>query len=260
MYIDYQKLNEATRKDHLPLPFFDEMVVRLANHSFCYLDGYSGYHHIPIHPDDQSKTTFTCPCHTFAHRRMSFGLCNAPASFQRCMTAIFSDLIKKVMEVFMDDFSIYGKTFEDCLANLEKVLKWCQMTDLVLNWEKCHFMVREGIVLGHKISEKGIVVDKTKIEVIEQQLPPTNVKGIHSFLGHARFYQRIIQNFSQIAQPLMHLLAKDGSFIFTEKCLQSFHTLKNALISTLVIQPPDWHLPFEIMCDVSDYAVGAVLG
>jgi hypothetical protein len=174
--------------------------------------------------------------------------------------AIFSDLIKKVMEVFMDDFSIYGKTFEDCLANLEKVLKWCQMTDLVLKWEKCHFMVREGIVLGHKISEKGIVVDKTKIEVIEQLPPPTNVKGIHNFLGHARFYQRIIQNFSQIAQPLMHLLAKDGSFVFTEKCLQSFHTLKNALISTLVIQPPDWHLPFEIMCDVSDYAVGAVLG
>jgi hypothetical protein len=120
---------------------------------------------------------------------MSFGLCNAPASFQRCMMAIFSNLIEKVMEVFMDDFSVYGKTFEDCMANLDKVLKWCQIADLVLNWEKCHFMVREGIVLGHKILEKGIEVDKAKIEVIEQLLPPTNVKGIHSFLGHAGFYQ-----------------------------------------------------------------------
>jgi hypothetical protein len=134
MCIDYQKLNKATRKDHFPLPFIDEMLERLANHSFfCYLDGYSGYHQILIHPDNQSKTTFICPYGTFAYRRMSFGLSNALASFQRCMMVIFSDLIKKVMEVFMDDFSVYGKTFEDCLANLDKVLKQCQMADLVLN-------------------------------------------------------------------------------------------------------------------------------
>jgi hypothetical protein len=104
------------------------------------------------------------------------------------MMVIFSDLIEKVM----DDFSIYDKTFEDCLANLNKVLKRCQMADFVLNWEKCHFMVREGIVLGHKILEKGIEVDKAKIEVIEQLPSPTNVKGIRSFLGHAGFYQRSI--------------------------------------------------------------------
>jgi hypothetical protein len=133
------------------------------------------------------------------------------------------------------------------------------MADLVLNWEKCHFMVREGIVLGHKILEKGIEVHKTKIEVIEQLRPPTNVKGIHSFLGPTGFCQRFIQNFSQIARPLMHLLAKDAPFIFTEECLQSFHTLKEALISTPVIQPLDWHLPFEILCDSSDRAIGAVL-
>jgi hypothetical protein len=192
MCIDYRKLNKATRKDHFPLPFIDEMLERLANHSFCYLDGYCGYHQIPIHPDDQSKTTFTCPYDTFAYRWMSFGLCNALASFQRCMIAIFSDLIEKVMEVSMDDFSIYGKTFEDFLANLDKVLKRCQMVDLMLNWEKCHFMVWEGIDLRHKISEKGIEVDKAKIEVIEQLSPTTNVKGIHSFLGHAGFYRRFI--------------------------------------------------------------------
>jgi hypothetical protein len=176
------------------------------------------------------------------------------------MTVIFSNLIEKVMEVFMDDFSIYGKTFKDCLAKLDKVLKRCQMADLNPYWEKCHFMVREGVVLGHKISEKWIEMDKAKIEVIEQLPPPTNVKGIHSFLGHAGFYQKFIQNFSQIARLLTHLLAKDASFVFTEESLQSFHTLKKAFISAPVIQPPDWHLPFEIMCDVSDYAVGAMLG
>jgi hypothetical protein len=217
MCIDYQKLNKATQKDHFPLPFIDEMLESPINHSFCYLDGYSGYHQIPIHPDDQSKTTFTYPYGTFTYRRMSFGLCNAPTSFQRCMMAIFSDLIEKVMGVFMDDFSVYSKTFKDYLANLDKVLKRCQMADLVLNWEKCHFMVGEGIVLGHKILEKGIEVFKEKIEVIEQLPPPTNVKGIHNFLEHVEFYQRFIQNFSQIAQPLTHLLAKDAPFVFTEE-------------------------------------------
>ena len=124
MCIDYRKLNKATRKDHFPLPFIDEMLERLAKHShFCFLDGYSGYHQIPIHPNDQSKTTFTCPYGTFAYRRMSFGLCNAPASFQRCMMAIFSDLIEDIMEVFMDDFSVYGTSFEHCLENLDRVLK-----------------------------------------------------------------------------------------------------------------------------------------
>ena len=120
MCIDYRKLNKATKKDHFPLPFIDEMLERLANHSFyCFLDGYSGYHQILIHPDDQSKTTFTCPYGTYAYRRMSFGLCNAPASFQRCMMSIFSEMIEKIMEVFMDDFIVYGKTFTDCLKNLD---------------------------------------------------------------------------------------------------------------------------------------------
>jgi hypothetical protein len=169
------------------------MLERLANHSFfTYLDGYSSYHQILIHPDDQSKTTFTCPYGTFAYMQMSFGLCNAPTSFQRCMMAIFSDLVEKVMEVFMDHFLVYGKTFEKCLANLNKVLKRCQMADLILNWEKCHFMVQVGIDLGHKFSEKGIEVDKAKIEVIEQLPPPTNVKGNYSFLGHAGSYRRFI--------------------------------------------------------------------
>jgi hypothetical protein len=116
------------------------------------------------------------------------------------------------------------------------------------------------IVLGHLISERGIEVDKAKIEVIEQLPPPTNVKGIRSFLGHAEFYRRFIKNSSHIARTLTNLLAKDAPFVFYEKCYAAFHILKKALISTLIIQPPDWNLPFEIMCDASDYAVGAVLG
>ncbi|KAM1211494.1 hypothetical protein EV2_003330 [Malus domestica] len=141
--IDYRKLNNTTRKDHFPLPFIDQMLERLAGHSFyCFLDGYSGYNQIVIAPEDQEKTTFTCPFGTFAYRRMPFGLCNAPATFQRCMVSIFSDFIEKIIEVFMDDFSVFGDSFDGCLENLTLILKRCMETNLVLNWEKCHFMVK----------------------------------------------------------------------------------------------------------------------
>jgi hypothetical protein len=176
------------------------------------------------------------------------------------MMAIFSYLIENIMEVFMDDFSVYGKSFEECLENLIKVLKRCQETHLVLNWEKCHFMVKEGIVLEHRVLEKGIEVDRAKIKVIEQLPAPTNVKGVRSFLGHVGFYRRFIKYFSHIARPFTSLLAKETSFNFDKDCLIAFYTLKKALVSAPIIQPPDWNLPFEIMCDASDYAVGAVLG
>ncbi|XP_048611651.1 uncharacterized protein LOC125585956 [Brassica napus] len=261
MCIDYRKLNSASRKDHFPLPFIDQMLERLANHPFyCFLDGYSGFFQIPIHPNDQEKTTFTCPYGTFAYRRMPFGLCNAPATFQRCMMSIFSDLIEDVVEVFMDDFSVYGSSFSACLSNLCRVLQRCEDTNLVLNWEKCHFMVKEGIVLGHKISEKGIEVDKAKIDVMVGLPPPKTVKDIRSFLGHAGFYRRFIKDFSLITRPLTRLLCKEATFSFDVECLQAFKKLKGELVSAPIVQPPDWDFPFEIMCDASDYAVGAVLG
>ncbi|GJT56575.1 reverse transcriptase domain-containing protein [Tanacetum coccineum] len=213
--IDYRKLNEATRKDHFPLPFMDQMLERLARNKFyCFLDGFSGYFQIPIDPQDQEKTNFTCPYGTFAYRRLPFGLCNALGTFQRCMMAIFHDMIEKTMEVFMDDFSVFGDSFDSCLSNLEKMLKRCEDTNLVLNWEKCHFMCREGIVLGHKILKSGIEVDHAKVDVIAKLPHPTTVKGVRSFLGHAGFYQRFIQDFSKISRPMTHLLEKETPFTY----------------------------------------------
>ncbi|GJT32553.1 reverse transcriptase domain-containing protein [Tanacetum coccineum] len=177
--IDYRKLNDVTRKDHFPLPFMDQMLERLAgNEYYCFLDGFSRYFQIPIDPQDQEKTTFTCPYGTFAYRRMPFGLCNAPGTFKRCMMAIFHDMIEETMEVFMDNFSVFGDSFSSCLSYLDKMLKRCEETNLVLNWEKCHFMVKEGIVLGHKISKSGIEVDKAKVDVIAKLPHPTSVKGV----------------------------------------------------------------------------------
>ncbi|RDY14384.1 Retrovirus-related Pol polyprotein, partial [Mucuna pruriens] len=191
---------------------------------------------IHIAPEDQHKTTFTCPFGTFAYTRMPFGLCNAPSTFQRCMTSIFSDLLQDCMEVFMDDFTVYADSFEACLSNLSKVLKRCIDTNLVLNFEKCHFMVTEGIVLGHLVSNRGIEVDKAKIDVITSLPNPASVQEVRSFLGH------------------------DVEFNFHQPCIEAFQELKSKLTSAPILQAPNWDLPFELMYDASNSALGAVLG
>ncbi|GKA86319.1 reverse transcriptase domain-containing protein [Tanacetum coccineum] len=215
--IDYRKLNDATRKDHFPLPFMDQMLKRLAgNEYYCFLDGFSGYFQILIDPLDQEKTTFTCPYGTFAYRRMPFGLCNAPGTFQRCMVAIFHDMIEKTMEVFMDDFSVFGDSFSSCLSHLGQNAQRCEHANSCAKLDKLPLLGQEGIVLGHKISKSGIEVDQSKVDVIAKLPHPTTVKA--------------------------------------------FETLKMKLTQAPILVAPDWDLPFEIMCDASDFAVGAVLG
>nr|GEZ96006.1 retrovirus-related Pol polyprotein from transposon 17.6 [Tanacetum cinerariifolium] len=187
--IDYRKLNDATRKDHFPLPFIDQMLERLAGNDFyCFLNGFSGYFQIPANPPDQEKTTFTCPYRTFAYRRMPFGLCNAPGTFQRCM-----------------------------------------------------------------------MVDRAKVDVIAKLPHPNTVKGVRSFLGHTGFYRRFIQDVSKIARPMIYLLKKETPFVFSKDCIDAFETLKKKLTEASILVVPDWNLPFELMCDASDFAIGAVL-
>nr|GEV63624.1 hypothetical protein [Tanacetum cinerariifolium] len=191
--IDYRKLNEATRKDHFPLPLMGHMLERLAeNQYYCFLDGFFGYFQIPIDPKDQEKTTFTCPHGTFAYRRMPFGLCNAPGT----------------------------NSFQSCLSHLEKMLKRCEDTNLCLKWENSHFMVKEGRVLGHKISKQGIEVDKAKVDVISKLPHMTTVK----------------------------------------ECVDAFQTLKRKVTKAPILIAMDLDMPFELMCDASDFAIGAVLG
>ena len=236
------------------------MLDRLAGHKYyCFLDGYSGYNQITISQEDQEKTTSMCPYGTFAFRRMLFGLCNESGTFQRCMMAIFSDMVERTIEVFMDDFSVLGKSFDNYLENPRQALIRCEETNLVLNWEKCHFMVKEGIVLGHRISERGIEVDRAKVKTIEKILLPSSVKGIRSILGHTGFYKRFLKDFSKIVKPLSNLLVQGAPFEFDDQCLQAFLFLKQKLVSAPIVVASDWNLPFELMCDASDYAIRAVL-
>nr|GFA13633.1 reverse transcriptase domain-containing protein [Tanacetum cinerariifolium] len=226
------ELNEATRKDHFPLPFMDQMLERLAgNKYYCFLDGFSGYFQVPIDPKDQEKTTFTCPYGTFAYCHMPFGLCNAPGTFQRCMMAIFHDIIEKRWNS-----------------------SWTTSRSLGIHseLEKSHFMVKEGIVLGHKISKNEIEVDKAKVDIID----PTTIKGICRFLCHVSFYRRFIQDFSKIARPMTSLLEKDTTFFFSNECIEAFQTLKRKLTEASILVAPDWDLSFELLCDASDFAIG----
>nr|GEU78972.1 reverse transcriptase domain-containing protein [Tanacetum cinerariifolium] len=228
----------------------DQMLVRLAENEFyCFVDGFSGYFQIPIDPQDQKKTTFTCPYGTFAYRHMPFGLCNAPGTFQRCMMTIFHDMIKKLWK-FLRMISLF----------LGIVLIHVSPIYLNLNWEKCHFMCREGIVLGHKISKSGLEVDHDKVDVIAKLPHPTMMKGVRSFRGHAGFYRHFIQDFSKIARPMTYLLEKEKPFVFSKDCIDFFETLKKKLTEAPILVVPDWNLPFELMCDASDFAIGAVLG
>ena len=155
------------------------------------------------------------------------------------MMAIFFNMVERSIEIFMDDFSVFRPSFETCLAHLEAVLKRCKETSLVLNWEKCHLMVTEGIVLRHKVSKDGIEVDKAKVAVIENLPYPNSVKGVRSFFGHPRFYRHFIKDFSKITKPLCSLLIKDAKFEFTNDCILAFNRLKKELTS-------DQSLPHQI--------------
>nr|GEV15454.1 reverse transcriptase domain-containing protein [Tanacetum cinerariifolium] len=226
-YIAY--LKKKVKRSHPQRPLSSSihgpMLERLAgNEYYCFLDGFSGYFQIPIDPRVQEKTTFTCPYETFAYRRMPFGLCNAPDTFQRCMLAIFDDMVEKTMEVFMDDFSVFGNSFENCLSRLDKMLQ------------------------------------RIEVDVIAKLPHPTTFKGVRSFLGHVGFYRRFIKDFSKISRPMTHLIEKDTPFVFSEDCIQAFQTLKKKLTEAPILIAPNRDLSFEFMCDASDFAIGAILG
>nr|GFA19645.1 reverse transcriptase domain-containing protein [Tanacetum cinerariifolium] len=164
-------------------------------------------------------------------------------------------LVIRTIEVFMDNFSVFGNSFENCLSCLDKMLQRCEDINLSLNWEKSHFMVKEGIVLGHKISKNGIEVDRAKVDVIAKLPHPTTVKGVWSILGHAGFYRRFIQDLSKNSRSMTHLLEKNTPFIFFEDCIKAFQTLKKKLTEAPILIASNWDMPFKFMCDASDFTI-----
>ncbi|XP_022891970.1 uncharacterized protein LOC111406834 [Olea europaea var. sylvestris] len=219
--INYHKLNNDTRKDHFLLPFIDQRLAR--NTYYYFLDAYSSH-------------------------------------LLELYDVIFSNMVGNIIEVFIDDFLVFGRSFKECLKHLGKLLQRREDINLISNWEKCHFIVQEEIVLRHLISVRGIEVNKAKIQVIEKLPPSTIMKGVGSFLGHTGFHRRFIKDYSKLSKPLCNLLEKSALFHFVEECLTAFNTLKEKLVSVPVLASPNWDYPFELMYDSSDHVVGTVLG
>jgi hypothetical protein len=259
--VDFGELNKATYRDYFAFPFIDQVLDTLSGKRYFYLlDGFSGYNHIQISPEDHEKTTFTCPWGTYTYRVLPFRLCNASATFQRVFLAIFSDLTHNCVEVYMDDFTVYGDDFQQALDNLEKLLIRCKETNLSLSHEKYRMILTEGIVSGHHIYDTDIRVDPAKIDIISQIIIPSSQKEVRSFLGNVGYYRRFIQNFTNLVSPLFKLLAKEAEFHWDEQCHISFEFLKKKVSSALVLRGPNWSLPFHICIDASDTTLGVLLG
>jgi hypothetical protein len=259
---DFRKLNAATKKDYFPLPFTDSILDAVAGHEcYSFLDGFSGYNQVRIADEDQAKTTFTTDWGTFAYTVMPFGLCNAPATFQRIMTQAFQKYLRKFMEIFLDDFCVFSKR-KDHLKCLGKCMRQCQEFGISLNSDKCQFGMPFGKLLGHVVSKTGISTDPDKVRAIAELPIPTTVSKVRAFLGHASYYRRFIHLFAVICNPLTQLLKKmepETTPVWTEECTQAFEELKKQLTNAPILVAPRWTEKFHVYVDASNVAMGSVL-
>ena len=260
---DFRKLNAVTKKDYFPLPFTNTILDAVAGHKcYSFLDGFSGYNQVKIAKEDQLKTTFTTDWGTFAYKVMPFGLCNAPATFQRVMTQAFQDQLRLFMEIFLDDFCTFS-TLKDHLSCLSKCLDQCDKYGISLNSDKCTFGVPYGKLLGHIVSLAGIATDPDKVRLILALARPDTVSGVRGFVGHVSYYRRFILLFALICLPLTKLLKKpppDGSSpVWTKECAVAFEELKRRLATAPILITPCWDKEFQVYVDASNVAIGAVL-
>ena len=257
--VDYRKLNAVTITDPFPLPFTDAVLDAVAGHEmYSFLDGFSGYNQVLVAQEDREKTTFVTEWGAFASNVMTFGLKNAPATFQRMVQGIFRDYLTSFMRVFLDDFSVFGEKTEH-LAQLRLCLQRCKETRLSLNPTKCVFGVNSGVLLGHVISKEGIAVDEKKVQAINDLEAPKNEKELERFLGKIKWHGRFIRFMADLASPLYTLLHKDVPYKWTADHQANFETLKVLLTKAPVLKPPDWDKEFAVHVDASETAIGSIL-
>ena len=256
---DFRKLNASTKKDYFPIPFTDIILDHVSGHEcYSFLDGFSGYNQVFIRPEDQLKTTFTTEWRTFAFNRMPFGLCNAPGTFQRLMMDIFQDFLRHFLEVFIDDFAVFGKWL-DHLGYLKKTFERCRETNLKLHPGKCFLGMESGVLLGHVVSKTGLEVDLDKVKVILTLTAPGNVREIRRFLGCVGYYRRFIKDYARKALPLTELLKKEEDFRWNPERQTAFKELKLSLSQAPILSPPDWTKEFHVTLNASGWCLGAIL-
>ncbi|KAK6177716.1 hypothetical protein SNE40_015762 [Patella caerulea] len=259
--VDYRKLNDVTIKDSHPLPRIDDTLDALSGAKlFSTLDLKSGYHQVKLAESDKEKSAFSVyGSGLWEFNVMSFGLCNAPGSFERLMERVLKGLSWQICLVYLDDIIVYSKSFEQHLENLTKVFECLKQANLKLNPKKCHLTKEEVTYLGHIVSAQGIATDPAKIEAVKNWPVPVNVKQIRSFLGLCSYYRRFVKGFADIARPLHKLTEKARPFQWTEECHKAFQRLRTALTASPVLAYPNDNDKYIIDCDASNEGLGAVL-
>ena len=258
--IDYRKVNEVTRKDAYPLPRVDDTLDTLVRLKyFSTLDLASGYWQVEVAENDQPKTVFTTPEGLFQFRVMPFGLCNAPATFQRLMDRVLSGLKWSTCLVYFDDIMVVGTSFADHLSNIGGVLARLRGAGLKLKPGKCRLCQKRVAFLGHIVSAEGITTDPSKTEAVAKWPTPQSRREVQQFLGLANYYRRFVKNFAAIAGPLQRLTEKNSNFEWTIECQHAFDKLRACLVSSPVLSYPDYSRRFVLDTDASDTGIGAVL-
>ena len=258
--IDYRKVNSVTRKDAYPLPRVDDILDTLGGSKwFSTLDLKSGYWQVEVDSSSREKTAFTTSDGLYEFKVMPFGLCNAPATFQRLMNRVLCDVNWVECLVYIDDTVVIGRTFEQHLSNLGTVLSRLRQAGLKLQPAKCKLCQKEVRFLGHVISENGIATDPEKTAVIATWPVPESKKNIKQFLGLANYYRRFIKDFGTTAKPLQRLLEKNIAFEWTQQCQGAFDHLRKCLMTTPILAFPDHSRHFMLDTDASDTGIGAIL-
>lgn len=258
--VDYRKLNAVTVKDSYPLPRIEDILDQLSgNFWFSTLDLKSGYWQVKVSSEDKEKTAFSVDNGLWQFKVMPFGLCNAPATFERLMEKVLQDILSKVCLVYLDDVIVFSKTFEEMMANLRKVFLRLRAANLKINSQKCSLFGKEVKYLGHIVSERGISTDPEKISAVRDWPVPQNRKQLRSFLGFCSYYRKFITGFSLIAKPLFTLTEHQVKFEWSSSCQEAFQELKQKLISSPILSFPKEQGQFILDTDASNHGVGAVL-
>jgi hypothetical protein len=258
--VDYRKLNEMTKKDCYPLPRIDDMLETLSGCQwFTSLDLANGFWQVELDPKDREKSTFITRFGTFEFAVMPFGLCNAPATFQRLMDTVLRDILWQFVVVYVDDINVGSKTFEEHLQHLKEVFTRLSNAGLKLSPEKCFFFKEKLPFLGHVVSKEGIHTDPEKLEVIKGMPIPKDLTQLRGFIALASYYRRFVKNFSSIAEPLHRLLKKGTPYVWGKDQNEAFEALKERLTTPPILAYPDFEKPFILYTDASSFALGAIL-
>src|SRR5437588_4767918 len=259
--VNYKKTNDVTKKDAFPLPRIDDLLAAMGNMPkwFSSFDLFSGYHQIGLTEKAIERSAFVTPDGQYEYTRMPFGMCNAPATFQRMMNEIFRDMLGKHVAVYLDDLEVYTATFEEHLEKVKEVLQRIRDNGLFLKPKKCTIATNKMKYLGFVIGEEGLTMDETKVTAIMKYPRPTSQTELRSFLGVATFYRRFIRNFSTVADALFILLRKDQKYVWDIDQEVAFRVLKQKLVTAPILVQPNWQKEFELYTDASAIGLGAIL-